>query len=238
MDNASYTALTRQSGLSRELQVIANNIANLSTTGFRREGVIFSEYVRALDHQEDPLSMAAANARQTFLTQGTLTATGGDLDLAIEGEGFFRVETPQGERLTRAGHFGRNAAGEMVNPDGYRLLDAGGSPIFVPAVGGPVAIARDGTVSLDGQPLGQIGLVRPENPAELRRAGGALLEATGALEPVEGAVLHQGFLEESNVNPISEMARLIAVQRAYERGQKFLEGEDSRIRTVIQTLGR
>ncbi|GAB4267499.1 MAG: flagellar hook-basal body complex protein [Pararhodobacter sp.] len=238
MDNIGYTALTRQSGLRRELQVIANNIANLSTTGFRREGIVFSEFVRDLERQDEPLSMAAANAHQTYLVQGGLTQTGGDLDLAIEGDGFFLIDTPQGERLTRAGHFATNAAGEMVTPDGHRLLDAAGSPIFVPAGVAQIAIAPDGTLSADGQPLGQIGLMRPEDPSQLRRAAGTLHEATGPLVPVLDAVLHQGFLEDSNVNPITEMARLIEVQRAYESGQKFLDREDERIRNVVQTLSR
>ena len=238
MENAGYAMLTRHSGLSRELQVIANNIANLSTTGFRREGVMFSEFIRALDHDEPALSMAAANARQTYLTQGTLTNTGGDLDLAIEGDGFFLVETPEGEALTRAGNFSRNAAGEMVTADGHRLLDIGGAPVFVPADSGPISIARDGTVSANSQPLAQIGLVRPQDPAQLTRLGGALHRAEGPVDPVENPTMLQGFVEESNVNPITEMARLIAVQRAYERGQRFMDGEDQRIRTVIQTLGR
>ena len=189
MDNPGYAVLTRQAGLLNELQVIAHNIANLSTTGFRREGVLFSEFVRQLDRQEEPLSMAAANARQTFLTQGGLTMTGGTLDLAIEGEGFFQVDTPQGERLTRAGHFSTNAAGEMVNPDGHRLLDAAGAPIFVPAGAAQIAIARDGTISADGAPLARIALLRPEDPSQLRRASGTLHEATGPLLPVDDAVM-------------------------------------------------
>ncbi|MCC5987769.1 MAG: flagellar hook-basal body complex protein [Pararhodobacter sp.] len=237
MDNAGFVTLTRQSGLLREMQVLAHNVANLSTTGYRREGVVFSEFVRRLEGSEETLSMAAGNARQTFLDQGGLTRTGGSLDLAIEGDGFFLIETPAGERLTRAGHFLRNEAGEMVTPDGHRLLDAGGAPIFVPADAGPVGIAGDGTVSVGGEPLAQIGLVRPEDPAQLRREGGNLLQSTGELLPAENALLHQGFLEESNVNPMTEMARLIAVQRAYEAGQSFLEREDERIRAVIRTLG-
>lgn len=237
MDNAGYVTLTRQSGLMREMQVLAHNVANLSTTGFRREGVVFSEFVRRLDGGEEPLSMAAANARQTYLDQGGLSHTGGPLDLAIEGDGFFLVETPAGERLTRAGHFLRNAEGEMVTPEGHRLLDIGGAPVFLPADAGPIGIADDGTVSVGGEPLAQLGLVRPEDPSQIRREGGNLLLATGEILPAENAVLHQGFLEESNVNPISEMARLIAVQRAYEAGQSFLEREDERVRAVVRTLG-
>ncbi|WP_417589390.1 flagellar hook-basal body complex protein [Pararhodobacter oceanensis] len=238
MDNPGYTTLTRQSGLMREMQVLAHNVANLSTTGFRREGLLFSEYVQQLDRQEAPLSMATANAHQTYLTQGNLTMTGGALDLAIEGEGFFLIETPEGERLTRAGHFATNAAGEMVTPEGHRLLDLGGAPVFVPGDADAISIARDGSLSADGQPLAQIGLVRPEDPSQLTRASGVMHQVEGALLPVEEPVLMQGFLEDSNVNPISEMARMIEVQRAYELGQKFLDSEDQRIRSVVQTLSR
>ena len=237
MDNAGYVTLTRQNGLMRELQAVAHNIANASTTGFRREGVIFSEYVRGLHGTEAALSMARGDARQTWLNQGGLNFTGGQLDLAIEGEGFFRIETDQGERLTRAGHFSINAQGEIVNHDGYRLLDDGGAPILVPP-GAQLAVARDGTISADDEPVAQLGMVRPEDPSQLSRVAGTLLEARGGLLPAEDSVIHQGFLEESNVNPMAEMARLIEVHRAYEAGQKFLDREDERIRAVIQTLGK
>lgn len=237
MDNPGYVALTRQAGLLREMQVIAHNIANAGTTGFRREGVLFSEFVRGLGGQEAPLSMAAANARQTFLTQGGLAMTGGTLDLAIEGPGFFVVETGQGERLTRAGHFGLDAEGRIVNPDGFRLLDDGGAPIQVPP-GAALSVARDGTLSADGQPVAQIVPVVPDDPSQLSRAAGTLHIADGPTRPAEGATIHQGFREDSNVSPITEMARMIVVQRAYEAGQAFLDREDQRIRNVIQTLSR
>lgn len=237
MDNPGYVTLTRQSGLLREMQAIAHNIANATTTGYRREGVLFSEFVRGLGGQEAPLSMAAANARQTLLAQGGLSPTGGMLDLAIEGPGFFRVQTDQGERLTRAGHFALNPEGEIVTPDGFRLLDDGGAPIQVPP-GAALTVARDGTLSADGEPLAQLRPVAPEDPSALRRAAGTLLEATAEALPIEGAVVLQGLLEDSNVNPIAEMARMIAVQRAYEAGQAFLDREDQRIRAVIQSLSR
>jgi len=238
MGNPVFTTLTRQSGLLREMQVLAHNVANLSTTGYRREGVIFTEYMRNLGGVEAPLSMAAANARQTYLTQGTLAQTGGALDLAIEGDGFFVIETPEGDRLTRSGHFITNAQGEMVTADGFRLLDAAGAPVFIPADARGINIGRDGTISAADQPLGRIGLMRPEDPSMLRRAHGTLLEVQGELVPADDTILHQGFLEESNVNPITEMARMIEIQRAYEMGQKFLEREDERVRAVVQTLGK
>lgn len=235
MDAAGYTTLSRQSGLMREMQVVANNIANISTSGFRREGTVFAEHVYRMD--EGPsFSMPHATGRAVDLSQAGLSMTGGAFDFAIQGEGFFLIETPQGNRLTRAGSFTPNEAGELVTPDGNRLLDAGGAPIFVPP-GSAVSMAEDGTLSAGGTPLAQVGLWRPADPLSLRHQSGTLFEA-GELEPVEDGQVFQGFLEESNVNPVSEIARMIEVQRAYELGQKFLDAEDSRARGVIETLGR
>jgi flagellar basal-body rod protein FlgF len=236
MDSIGYTTLNRQSGLMREMQVVANNIANISTTGFRREGVVFSEYVARLDG--DPsLSMAQAKTRSVDLQQAGLSTTGGTFDFAIQGDGFFQVSTPQGPRLTRAGSFTPSATGELVNMDGHQLLDGGGAPVFVPPDAGQISMAADGTLSANGVPLAKIGLWQPTDPLTLRHEGGTLFSASG-MEPAEGATLMQGMLEDSNVEPVSEIARMIDVQRAYELGQTFLDREDARVRGVIQTLGR
>ncbi|MFC7702611.1 flagellar hook-basal body complex protein [Plastorhodobacter daqingensis] len=238
MDNANYTSLTRQSGLMREMQIVAHNIANISTTGFRKEGIVFSEFVRRLEGDEPSLSMALANGRHISLRQGGLTQTNGTFDFAIEGDGFFLVETPQGERLTRAGHFTPNAEGELVTPDGYRLLDGGGAPIFIPPDAAKVALGTDGTLSADGLAFAQVGVFVPADPLGLQREAGTLFRSPAGTEPLEGARLVQGYLEESNVDPIAEVARMIEVQRAYELGQSFIEREDERIRAVVQALGK
>lgn len=238
MDNAVYATLTRQSGLMREMQAIAHNIANASTAGFRKEGVIFSEHVVRTGVGEASLSMAAARARHTSGAQGALSRTGARFDFAIEGEGFFRLETSEGIRLTRNGSFTPNEAGEVVAPDGARLLDAAGAPVFVPPDARSVTLAPDGTLSADDRPLAQIGLVRPVDRVDMTREAGTRFHVEGPTEPVASPRIAQGFLEESNVEPVSEMARMIEVQRAYELGQKFLQREDERIRSVLQTLGR
>ncbi|MDA9207965.1 flagellar hook-basal body complex protein [Octadecabacter sp.] len=238
MENATYTALTRQSGLMNQMRVVANNIANLSTTGYRSEGVIFSEHVSALGRNDESLSMATAAGRNTLVSQGALAQTGGSFDLAIEGDGYFLIETPEGERLTRAGAFTPNENGDLVTPEGYRVLDAGGAPVFIPTGAGPVGIAPDGTVSAGGQPVGQVGLVVPSDPLEMVREGGVRFRADSGVEPaLEGRML-QGFLEESNVDPILEITRMIEVQRAYELGQSFMDKEDERIRGAIRALGQ
>lgn len=240
MDNTVYVALTRQRGLSREMDVIANNIANSGTTGFRREEVIFSEHVRRLGTPGEVLSMASAHGRMIDSRPGTLEATGGTFDFAIEGEGYFLIDTPQGQALTRSGHFTPNAEGELVTPEGHRLLDEGGGPVFVPAGAGSVSLGADGTLSADGAPLGRIGLWQPSDPNRTALAGARLQIPEGGAEPLgeEGGRLLQGHLEGSNVDPIAEVSRMIAVQRAYEMGQSFLELEDTRIRAVVQTLAR
>ena len=238
MASAGYTALTRQSGLMREMQMVANNIANASTTGFRREGLIFSEFVAALEPGEPSLSMATADVRNTDTRQGSLTQTGGNFDLAIEGKGYFLVETAEGQELTRAGSFTPSAEGEMVTPDGARLLDGGGAPIFIPPDAKSISVSADGTLSADGRPLTQIGLYEPTESTDMARRQGVRFAVTGDLDPVEGSAILQGFVENSNVDPVSEIARMIEVQQAYQMGQQFLDKEDERIRSVLQTLGR
>jgi len=124
-----------------------------------------------------------------------------------------------------------------VTPDGYRLLDAGGAPIFIPPDAKGVGMSADGTLSAGGQPIAQVGLWQPSDPLSLQHQSGTMFAASG-VEPAEGATVLQGMLEDSNVEPVSEIARMIEVQRAYELGQKFLDAEDERVRGVITTLGR
>lgn len=235
MDNTGYTIITRQSGLSREMQVIANNIANSATTGFRQEGVIFSEYVQGVENGPS-LSMGQGNVRETSFLQGSLTPSGGTFDFAIEGDGYFLIETPLGERLTRSGAFSPNAAGDLVTYDGFRVLDAGGAPVFVPPGARSISISNDGTLSADGTLIGQLGIVSPNAPNDMVREDGVMFRADAGFEPAVDARVLQGFVEGSNVQPLTQLARMIEVQRAYEMGQNFLESEDERVRQAIESL--
>lgn len=235
MEASNYTTLTRQSGLVQEMRVIANNIANIATNGYREEGVIFSEFMRQTAFGEG-ISMAAARVRDTSFAQGSLKQTGAPLDLAIEGDGFFLVETPQGERLTRSGAFTPNGQGDLVTIDGYRVLDAGGAPLFIPPDAGRVEISSDGTISAADRLIGQIGIVEPFETADLFREDGVLFRAENGVVPVINPRMLQGFLEQSNVNQVGQLARMIEVQRSYELGQSFLEAEDKRVKNALQTL--
>lgn len=235
MTTSAYSAISRQSGLLNEIRVVANNIANSATTGYRSEGVIFSEYVKSAPGQES-LSLARGNIRNTSLEQGNLNQTNGQLDLALEGDGFFMIETPNGNRLTRAGSFSSNAAGDLVTPDGYRVLDAGQAPVFIPGDAESISFGADGTFSADGRQLGQIGIFQPLEGTTIKREDGVMFSTDGEVEPAENAKLLQGFLEGSNVNAIHQMSRMIEIQRAYEMGQSFLTSEDERVRNAIENL--
>ena len=236
MDASGYVTLSRQSGLLHQMEVIANNIANSSTAGFRREGMIFSEYITAAG-EAPSLSMGHGNTRVVDLQQAGLTQTGGTFDLAIEGNGFFLIATPDGQQLTRAGAFTPGPDGTLLTEDGYQVLDGGGTAIFVPPDAKSVAVARDGTLSADGKPLARIGLWQPVDPLSLTHSAGTRFSAD-EVEPAGEATILQGFLEDSNVDPMKEIASMIAVQRAYQLGQSFMDREDERTRNVIQTLGR
>lgn len=235
METAGYATLSRQTGLLREMRVVANNIANSATTGYRQEGLIFSEYVQTSPGQES-LSMARATVFNTSLEQGQLTKTDGTFDLAIEGDAYFMVETPMGERLTRSGTFSANAAGDLVTMDGHRVLDAGRTPVFIPGDAKSIKIGADGTLSADGNPLGRIGLFKPAETHAMVREDGVMFRVDGDIEETLEATVMQGFLEGSNVNAIGQVARLVEIQRAYEMGQSFLETEDQRIRDTINKL--
>lgn len=241
MDNPTYIGISRQSGLLKELSMIANNMANADTTGFKREGAIFTEFVKAagtataMDSPRNSLSIGRLGAHVSHFESGSLRQTNGTLDVALDGKGFFVVETPNGDRLTRAGHFMTNDEGVLTTTEGLPVLDDAGGQIQIPQEISILAIGGDGTISGDGVELGRLGVVSAEE-TELSRAGQNLWVATGQLQPLENPKIMQGFLEDSNVQPVAEIARMIEVQRAYDAGQKLLDIEHDRIKSVVTTV--
>ncbi len=234
MAEYGYIAVARQRSLARELETIANNVANMDTTGFRREGYVFTEFVERLqDAPSVSLGHAGAHFASTLL--GTRKVTGAPLDLMIDGEGYFAVDTAAGVRLTRAGAFLLSPESEIVTPDGHPLLDDGGAPIAIPAGTASIAIALDGTVSADGAIVARVGVVGADY-RDLERRGDNLLEPMAGFAPLEDVAVRQGMLEGSNVDPVLEISRMIEVQRAYERMQGILESEDERMKQLIQSL--
>ena len=240
MSNAIYTMLARQQGLMQEMQVVANNIANASTTGYKTDRAIFGEFLTSTGSQSSSLSMGGLAGHSFAMEQGALKITGGQLDLAIQGDGFFLVDTPQGQRLTRAGAFQLAQDGTLVDMNGSKLLGAGGGPISIPQNASQINIAADGAVSVssgDGLPpeeVGQVGVVTVDGT--LLRDSNSYFSAPDGYAPAQSTEIVQGALEQSNVSPVLEIARLIEVQRAYEAGQTLFEREDQRFSQVINSV--
>ncbi|WP_179380968.1 flagellar hook-basal body complex protein [Jannaschia marina] len=235
MADGIYPTLGRQAGLLREMNVIAQNIANANTTGYRAEGLVFSEFVVRADGTAPSISFAHANGRQTRFAQGALETTGGTFDLAIEGEGYFQIDIGGVPHLTRAGAFLAGPEGGVQTAEGHPLLDEGGAPIFVPPGTANVRIAPDGTLSADGQPLARVGVVTPLDPGAMQRHAGTAFRAD-EVEPVESPRILQGALEASNVDPVLEIARMVAVQNAYEMGQGFMDREHERMQSLLRLM--
>ena len=234
MADGIYPTLGRQAGLLREMDVIAQNVANANTTGYRAEGLVFAEHVVA-GKAGPSVSFAHATGRATRFEQGGMERTGGAFDLAIQGEGYFLVDVAGEPHLTRAGAFLAGPDGGVQTPQGHALLDEGGAPVFVPEGAGAVRVAPDGTVSADGQPLARIAVVMPDDAGAMTRRAGTLF-AADAYAPVEAPSVAQGFLESSNVDPVLQVARMVAVQNAYQMGQGFMDREDERMRSMLRLM--
>lgn len=234
MSNAIYTSLGRQQGLMQEMQVVANNLANASTTGYKSDRAIFAEFLVSPGPQADSVSMGGLGAHAFKLSQGDLKFTGGQFDLAVQGEGFFVLQTPQGPRLTRAGNFQLSSESALIDAFGNGVLGAGGNPITIPENATQVSIGSDGSVSVDGQLIDRVGVVLVEG--QLLRDSSTFFSAPGGYAQFEEASVIQGALEQSNVSPVLEVARMIEVQRAYEAGQAMLDREDDRINQLITSM--
>lgn len=234
MSDAIYTYLGRQQGLMQELQVVANNIANSSTTGYKTDRAIFAEFLSSPGPSQDSVSMGGLAGHAFNMEQGELKFTGGQFDLAVQGEGFFVLQTPQGPRLTRAGHFQLSATSTLIDGLGNSVLGAGGGPITIPPEAAQVSIGRDGSISANGQLVDRVSVVKPDG--DLQRDTNTFFSAPGGYAQFEDATIVQGALEGSNASPVIEVARMIEVQRAYEAGQAMLEREDDRVSQLITSL--
>ena len=242
MENATTIGLSRLVAQSRELDVVAANVANAATPGFRAERMIFSDFLvnagsGALPGGERALSYAADRSTYRDSSAGALAHTGNPLDLALTGDGFFTVETKNGPRLTRAGHFAIGANGQLVSEDGDAVLDTAGQPIQFGATDTQISIAGDGTVSSQNGQLGKIGVVAASDATKLKAEGSHLLSAVDtATAPVPGPKVVQGAIEESNVQPALEMSRMIAVQRSFEMLVQFVQSEADRQQNAVQRI--
>ena len=241
IENAQLIGLSRQIALQRQMDVVANNIANLNTTGFKAEQILFEEYVMPVASDNDfpsidqPLSYVQDWATVHDLQGGAIVQTGNELDVALNGEGFFAVQTADGERWTRAGAFQPNNQGTLVDLSGNPVLGTGGPITFGPEEVG-ITIAADGAISSSAGAKGQLRIVEFANAQALKREGFNLFSG-GEPQANANTRVMQGHVERSNVSGVTEMAEMIRVQRAYESAASLAQKQDDLRRTAIQRLG-
>jgi len=243
MDNALYVGLSRQMTLRRELDIVANNIANADTTGFKVESLLVKTEpgapARTLDGPK-PVKFALDVGVARDFSPAALHNTAAPLDLGIEGPGFFKISTASGERYTRDGHFRMDDTGRLVTQAGQSVLDEGGGEITLDPQKGPVSIAADGTISQGSERIGKVAVVKFDSLSALSKSGDNLFRNTSNQQPVAlpTAIVHQSMLENSNVNSITEISRMIEVNRAYESMAKMMDSTAELSRRSVERMGR
>ncbi len=240
MNSGMYSALSGGVNMVDKLDVVANNLANINTVGFKKDRLFFS---KQLDSASQSLNSGAVTDNDilsqptmfTDYTAGEMQKTENALNMAIDGEGFFAVKTPEGTAYTRQGNFKRDKNGMLTTLDGYEVLGSGGSSISIP--GGNVEVDKTGKITVNGTAAGSINVVDFPKPYQLKKIGGAMfLPANPQVTPqinAKSSVL-QGYLENSNVNAISEMMQVIDCSRSFESCQRVIRSYDDMSAKAIQ----
>lgn len=246
MQNAILVGLSRQVALAREMDVVANNIANLNTTGFKADGSLFEEFLSSAaraDQTGGRVSFVRDRGVWHDMSQGAVEHTGSPLDVAIDGQGFLVVQTPAGERYTRNGALQINSTGQLVTGDGYPVLgDAG--PITLQQNDRQVSISRDGTISVrEGTSTvdsarGKLRLVTFANMQRLQKEGGSIFSPLGGeqAQPATQAGVVQGSVEKSNVRGVVEMSRMIEITRSYSQIDSLLQSQSNLSQSAVDKL--
>lgn len=240
MENTSYIALSRQSALWRQMEVIANNMANANTPGFKAEQMLFTDYLAKPKRTigTEPVAFVQDIGVMRDTRTGQLTKTDNPLDISLNGEGYFVIDTPDGPRYSRGGHFRLDDTGMLVNSNGLAVLQTGDQPIVFAPNETEISVARDGTISTENGVIGQIRVVRFDNEQELRKAGDGLFATTAQPQDIARPDVVQGMIEESNVQAVAEITNMITVMRHYQGVQKMLEAEHERQRKAIDMLAQ
>ena len=244
MDSPGYIILSRLSAQMRAQSLAANNLANADTPGFRATRPVFAEHAalqRAGQHprggREVDYSWDRASWRDD--SQGPITRTGNPLDVALAGEGYFAVDTPRGERFTRAGRFTIGADGRLLDHSGNAVLNEGGNPIAIAPGDTNVEIRGDGSIRSQNGEIGKLRVVRFANNQSLRAEGDRLFDAAGQQpEPVVRPGVVQGAVEGSNVQSVVELTRMMAEVREFQFATQFAEREGERIQTAVERILR
>lgn len=239
MDSSLLVSLSQQLASYQSMDVIANNIANVSTPGYRREQPTFQEYVAKLP-SDDGGTQAVSFVQDTGvvrdMSEGPVQATGGAYDLALRGKGFFVVQTPNGERYTRNGHFTLDPSGQIVDDSGNPLLGDGGA-ITINTDDGDIHVGADGVLSGKNGQLAKLRIAAFSNEASLSKQGQNLFSAAETPTTASDVKITQGALEGSNVQPVIEISRMVEVMRAYQATATMTQSQEDLMRQAIDKLG-
>jgi len=237
MENGIYIGISRQAALRRQMDVVANNLANVNTPAYRAERMVFQEFLMKPPQDQTGYSYVQDVGQYRSTENGPITATGNELDVALNGEGYFVVDTPLGERYTRHGRFQLDANGFVVTTEGHQVLSDAG-PIQIPPQSTSIEINGDGSISTDVATLGKLQVVQFEDDQEPKRGANGLYTTEQDPQVATDVQLVQGSLEQSNVVAVLEITRMIEISNAHNSLRKILENEDERNRTMIRRLGQ
>lgn len=241
MNLTTDIVLSRLTAQDRAMDVVAGNLANASTPGYRAERAQFADWLARQNGTlaaKDERSVAMTQDRATYRdrAEGTLTQTGNPLDLAISGDGYFTVATPAGTRLTRAGRFTLQADGSVTDANGNGLLDANGAPVKLTPTDTKLTVTAEGALSSQNGPIARISVVNPNDPAKLQAEGGRLFNPNGPTTAVTRPKIVQGMVEDSNVQPVAELTTMISLQRSFQMATQFLSAEGQRQQDAIDKI--
>jgi flagellar basal-body rod protein FlgF len=236
METPLIVALSRQMSVVDQMDVIANNIANMSTGAYKAERVMFKDYI-ARTESGDSVVFPQQSGIHRIYNPGSIERTSNPLDIALRGDGYMVVQTPNGPRYTRNGHLSLDAQGQLVSPQGYPVLDSGDKPIVIDTGVKDVTIAKDGSIEADDRKLGKLKMVTFGNPQGLVRQGNSLYKTEEAPKPSTEIEVLQGHVEGSNVEPVLEITRFMKVSGFYQSTKKIIDEEHDRQRRAIQQLG-
>ena len=236
MENSLYVGLSGQVALEQKMTLIANNVANLNTPGYRGQNAVFKEFISDQRRMKEDVSLVLDYGQYQVTDPGPIKLTGNPLDVALVGPGFMGVQTPEGVQYTRAGNFGLSANGELITSTGMKVADQGGGTISIPADARYVTIDEKGIVSTDQGAVSNLMIVEFDDYQKLDPAGNGLYRTEEQPKPALETRAFQGKLEGANVQPVVEMTRMIDVLREYQSVQRIMQSEHDRQRTAIQRL--
>jgi flagellar basal-body rod protein FlgF len=247
MEGPTYVALSAQVALQRHLEVVANNIANANTTGYKADRQLFQSYVNRLNVPGGQVAFVHDRATYIDRSAGPIQSTGSPLDVAVQGDGYLAVRTPQGIGYTRDGRLHISADNSLLDVSGNPYLGEDGQPIILPENFRDIVIRGDGSIRVvvNGAPqeVGRLATYRAVDPLTMRKDGdGRLNGPAGGMVPIEAgdrqSTIVQGSLEGSTVQPVVEIANMTELSRAYDRLQSLLSDDNDRERKMIDQLGR